>query len=1320
MKRTAKSSFLLPLALLLFGALPARGEGSRELTANGGQRFFLEYRNDFTTGIPRRSIIKVYAEAGEEIFLGSSAVGRGGTINYRAPNGTTGTCGAAGAIADRAQELAGPSALAAGGYNECTITTAQTTAAGDGVWEIDFVSPNPGSVDNPISIGAGFNWTQAGNQPTNVGYVTAWDVTVNDPGGEGEQTGRVFANYLALNPGADDPDIAFEFEPTIVTRDGYQYLVNLNGMQPFGFIFFANKNGFTDAAGIPLYQSVDFPAQTDDPSNFANDDITHKIFFNSPDSTGTNILPLSGNSPQGSTWLLNSPQDPPEPSNLRFVGSEGTVNQTGSNPLEGRFLFNSPEATSFQITIDINDDGIFGNDNDRIIFGFAGIGENSVVWDGLDRDGVPVPPSELGYAADIRLFGGEVHFPFLDVEGNQNGLIIERQNNPPNYDASDPLANPFLVYYDDRNVTPQETAPNPLSALSGIDSSTGAHSFPAGNFTGWGDQRGIDTWARLPSIPVQLAGRIRVLEADLDISKTVVTTNLLVGGPIEYDIVVTNNGPSSVTGARVRDGLPPEIINVSWTCEITTGTGNCAQETGSGNLSTTVDLDSGAQATYRISGGLGPDVGDSVTNIAIVTRPSDVTDPNDQDNSGGTNVTESATAIAEPISPGNAQLGTAKAAGTPVNNGDGTFTIPYTIQVENLGDLPFDTLQIEEDLTTTFAGVTSFTVESGSISSPDGLNVNTDFNGQGNNQLLAGDNSLAVGATVTVQFNVIVTPGTAFGPYENTATATGTTPGGIEVTDDSTDGNDVDPDGDGNPDENDPTVVNLVVPRLGVAKAAGTPVNNGDGTFTIPYTIQVENLGNVPLSNLQVTEDLTTTFSGVSSFSVVSNSIGSPSGLVVNSNFNGQGNNDLLATGNTLAIGETETIEFEVTVTPGTNFGPYENTATGSGSGPDGTEVTDDSTDGNDADPNGDGTPDENDPTTVTLSSQPILGVAKAAGTPVNNGDGTFTIPYTIQVDNLGNVAIEDLQVVENLANTFSGVSSFTVVSNSLTSPSGLVVNSNFNGQGNNNLLATGNTLAVGATATISFEVTVTPGTNFGPYNNTATGSGTGPDGTPVEDDSTDGNDVDPDGDGTPDEDVPTTVSLLAPPDGRANLRLVKRVTAINDRTFIDVVDDPNLDDNAPSWPGNYLQGRIDVPDVFPGDEVEYTIYFMSDGEVSANNVRICDLVPLNQTFVPDGFNGLAQAGGGFGGVNRGVAIAFGLNAPLSYTNANDGDIARFFTPGNFVPVPPGGAAPQPCPAVNNSANGNGAIVIELGDLPSVADDPQRAFGFIRFRATVD
>ena len=48
-----------------------------------------------------------------------------------------------------------------------------------------------------------------------------------------------------------------------------------------------------------------------------------------------------------------------------------------------------------------------------------------------------------------------------------------------------------------------------------------------------------------------------------------------------------------------------------------------------------------------------------------------------------------------------------------------------------------------------------------------------------------------------------------------------------------------------------------------MAKAVfGTPVNHGDGTFTVVYDTVVENLGNVVLSTLQVADDLSaaTTF----------------------------------------------------------------------------------------------------------------------------------------------------------------------------------------------------------------------------------------------------------------------------------------------------------------------------------------------------------------------------------------------------------------------------------------------------------------------------
>ncbi|QIZ70487.1 DUF11 domain-containing protein [Oxynema aestuarii] len=1149
MKRTAKSSFLLPLALLLFGALPAHAEGSRELTANGGDRPFLEFRQPTLTfaGIPFRTTIQVFVQAGETIDLGSSAIGIGpfGDIILRPPNGGSLSClndlGGNGFIADRDAENAGPfnavTNTNADAFTPCTVSAAQTTAGGTGVWEVDFVSPDPSGGGPPNTGNTNVNNDWAPQTAAN-GFVAAWDVTVRDSSNN-PIPGRAFANYLALNMGANGRSA--QSEVIVQTRDGYRYRVNLNGLDPAGFLFFSNNKGFQNTEGQPLYRSVQLgpqlefalPAGVDlqrpnEPDDEIAGDFTYDIFFNNPDS----LLQLP-------TLSLNNITD------FRFEGAEAdTSGQAGTTPLGGSFKFTPPSPGNAVIQIDANNNGVFTDPEDVEIIEFVSGGiEAEVFWDGIDGTGTPVPPSNVPYQAQLQFTFGEVHFPFIDPE-NSNGIIIERLN--PSLDST--------IFFNDDTTT----EPGPIDNNE-IDSISGTHGFS----NDFGDVKGIDRWSFFIPDPLELQGGITIAAADLEITKTHTPEPLVAGGNITYTIVVTNNGPNDVTDVPVTDEIPTVISEVTWTCTIS-GNGSCGEASGTGNaIATTASLENGASATYTVTGILDTNATGVLTNTATVERPDDVSDPDNDDNDNNNDNNRSETAV-------------------------------------------------------------------------------------------------------------------------------------------------------------DTTTIEAPNPVLGVAKAAGTPIYNGDGTFTIPYTIVVENLGNLPLNDVQITEDLSAVFTGVNSFNVVANSISSPDGLSVNQNFDGQGNNNLLAANNTLAVGDIRTIEFQVTVNPGANFGPYNNTATASGTTPGGTEVTDDSTDGNDADPNGDGTPDENEQTTVTLSPQPLLGVAKAAGTPVNNGDGTFTIPYTIQVENLGNVAIEDLQVVENLTNTFSGVSSFTVVSNSLTSPSGLVVNSNFNGQGNNNLLATGNTLAVGATATISFEVTVTPGTNFGPYNNTATASGTGPDGTPVEDDSTDGNDVDPDGDGTPDEDVPTTVSLLAPPDGRANLRLVKRVTAINDRTFIDIVDDPNLDDNAPSWPGNYLQGRIDVPDVFPGDEVEYTIYFMSDGEVSANNVRICDLVPLNQTFVPNGFNGLAQAGGGFGGVNRGVAIAFGLNAPLSYTNANDGDIARFFTPGNFVPVPPGGAAPQPCPAVNNSANGNGAIVIELGDLPSVADDPQRAFGFIRFRATVD
>jgi uncharacterized repeat protein (TIGR01451 family) len=217
-----------------------------------------------------------------------------------------------------------------------------------------------------------------------------------------------------------------------------------------------------------------------------------------------------------------------------------------------------------------------------------------------------------------------------------------------------------------------------------------------------------------------------------------------------------------------------------------------------------------------------------------------------------------------------------------------------------------------------------------------------------------------------------------------------------------------------------------------------------------------------------------------------------------------------------------------------------------------------------------------------------------------------------------------------------------------------------------------------------------------------------------VSDDSTDGADSDPDGDGDPTNDSsPTSVNIsISTNTGEPNLRLVKRVTRVNDRTFNSAIDDPSdaNDDSSLSWPSGYLLGEVDVPDILPGDVVEYTIYFLSDGGVPANNVRICDRIPENQTFLDTAFNGLTQAAGGFVGVDRGIAIGFGTAAARSYTNANDNDLARFFSPGTQITSPP-------CSTANNS---NGAIIWNLGNVTNFSDDANNSFGFVRFRARVD
>jgi uncharacterized repeat protein (TIGR01451 family) len=67
-------------------------------------------------------------------------------------------------------------------------------------------------------------------------------------------------------------------------------------------------------------------------------------------------------------------------------------------------------------------------------------------------------------------------------------------------------------------------------------------------------------------------------------------TTVVPGTSDTYTIVVSNTGPSAVTGASVSDALPAGAIAATWTATTNSGGGSVTGPTsGSGGLATTVN-----------------------------------------------------------------------------------------------------------------------------------------------------------------------------------------------------------------------------------------------------------------------------------------------------------------------------------------------------------------------------------------------------------------------------------------------------------------------------------------------------------------------------------------------------------------------------------------------------------------------------------------------------------------------------------------------------------------------------------------------------------
>ncbi len=699
---------ILTTSWLLSGIVPAQAEGSKELTSSGGRRAYLTYATSGTYfGVLERTTIYVYANTGENINLGSSAHGvNNGRIQYTKPSGSIGTCDTStnsGRIVDRTQELNGPFPLA-GGYTPCTVNVG---IGESGIWTIDFVSPSPGSdYGNLVAISAAENWLPQG---VNNCFVTAWDVTVTQGAEKLVKPGRAYTNYFAGNIGdylADSLSSVFY----VVTRDGYHYQVDANGLDPFRFIFFSDNRGvYNTSTGKPTYRSFDLNLPSGvafrDPNTAeTSTSYTNKLFFNPIDPT----LPSLAASAAGGTWLNPVLAPPPPPTTLSITGVEGTPNQIGQG-IGGYFNFTNPDGINrpYQITLDLNANNIFGDGNDRILQGTANSGTNAIFWDGKDGSGVVIKSQAITFKAVIATLGGEVHFPLIDAEGNSNGLIFRRLNGPFNGSFATPAFNNDRIYYNDAQMVGNNgngggaaIPPVPANASSGVNSAAGAHRWGNDSAAGFGNVAILDTWAYAPEFSTTVLNLV-VKSADLQITKNL-TGLLQKGQTTTYILDVTNarnpdvGSINNVVGAKVQDILLPIFTNPQVvSCQVISGTGDCGIYGFIGNtFNAKVDLSSGAKLRFEIQATLSTAAAGTITNNATVSRPKDISDPVNQDGLGGTtNLSETAT-VSNGIAAtsGNAQVLlvkriTAINGNRTENANDGTRLDGVVYDSANLNDL---------------------------------------------------------------------------------------------------------------------------------------------------------------------------------------------------------------------------------------------------------------------------------------------------------------------------------------------------------------------------------------------------------------------------------------------------------------------------------------------------------------------------------------------------------------------------------------------------------------------------------------------------------
>jgi uncharacterized repeat protein (TIGR01451 family) len=522
--------------------------------------------------------------------------------------------------------------------------------------------------------------------------------------------------------------------------------------------------------------------------------------------------------------------------------------------------------------------------------------------------------------------------------------------------------------------------------------------------------------------------------ADLSITKTDGVTTATPGGSTTYTIVVSNNGPSSVTGASVADLMAAAIVSDTYTA-VASGGATGFTASGSGNISDTVNMPAGSTITYTVNADIGASATGSLANTATVNAPAGVTD-SDLANNSATDTDTLAAQVALEVD---------KTDGSASYTPGGTAT--YTVTVTDAGASDAADVSVDDTLAAgvTLTGAASCVANgSASCGSVTGAAGDTGFSTTGATIAAGGGNSLVF--TVPVAFASNLTAD----PLVNTASATDVATGATASGSDS-----------------DARSLDVT---LAVVKSDGSTTYTPGGGAT--YTVTVTHGGVSDAADVSVADTLPAgvTLTGtVTCLPSGSASCGTVTGLSGETSFG--------ATGAQIAAGPGNSLTFSAPVafSAGLVADPLVNTATA-----------------NDAPSGASGSGADSD----TRAPQVSLTVAKTDNSATYSPGGTAT--YTITVGNTGVTDALDVSVDDTLPGGMTLTGDVTCAANGSAAcgtVSGTTGDTSFSAAGATISAGGANTLVFTVPVAFASNMTDDPLVNSATAHDLATGaSGSGSD----------------------------------------------------------------------------------------------------------------------------------------------------------------------------------------------------------------------------------